>query len=107
MSKFTDDAFAMQQKIALEWLTESDNEDTRTLRGFIRQWIGELKAENARLRAIEMRLRDDALFKRVATDCHDPLHDERWCSTCNSRGDGMDAYQQALLAEAASAEEPT
>jgi hypothetical protein len=45
------------------------------------------------------RLRDDALAARVAADCHDKAHDERWCPTCEARGAGIEAYRAALRGE--------
>jgi len=62
------DAFLMQQKIALEWLKESGNDDTRTLRGFCRQWIGELRVENERMRE-ELRAQAD-LWDMAAPDLY-------------------------------------
>jgi len=48
------------------------------------------------LRAIVARLDDDALARRVACECYDQLHDDRWCPTCAAREDGIDAYRDAI-----------
>ena len=48
------------------------------------------------LRAIVARLDDDALARRVAAACHDQAHDDRWCPTCSARGDGIEAYRDAI-----------
>lgn len=36
------------------------------------------------------------LLKKIATDCHDPGHDPRYCETCSSRMDGIEAYQREI-----------
>ena len=59
--------------------------------------LAEKQKENKRLRKIAMRVGDDGLAGRVATDCHDPSHDDRWCPTCEARGDGIEAFQFAVL----------
>jgi hypothetical protein len=41
-------------------------------------------------------LNDDTLATAVARACGDPSHDDRWCPTCKSRKDGIDAYQTKL-----------
>ena len=42
---------------------------------------------------------DDGLAKEVACRCHDPHHDDRWCSTCQARADGIEEYRLALKSE--------
>jgi len=46
---FSDPAFRHQQQIALDWLAAGDDGETAAIRGFLRQWIGELKAVVDRL----------------------------------------------------------
>jgi len=41
-------------------------------------------------------LADDVLAQRVARDCSDPQHDDRWCSTCQARMDGIADYREAV-----------
>ena len=82
-SDFASDAFLMQQKIALEWLKEFYDSDTRTMRGFIHQWIGELQAENERLAAIVGKLPLTADGVPVVP-CVDTVWD--WRTTIGSRG---------------------
>ena len=41
-------------------------------------------------------INDDDIANEIAADCHSRTHDNRWCSTCNSRGDGIDAYRTML-----------
>ena len=57
----------------------------------------------ARLQAIVDRLNDNDLADRVMVRCNDPAHDERWCGTCEARGEGIDAYRLAVLNAAAAA----
>lgn len=45
--------------MALEWLEESDNEDTKALRHFTIAWLKELLGEIDRLEKENERLRDD------------------------------------------------
>lgn len=52
-------------------------------------------------------LDDDSFADSVARDCHDKDHDDRWCTTCAARSDGIEAYREALKAAAAKAKEVT
>ena len=64
------------------------------------QWqMAAFCAEQARERAeaIVERLSDNDLADRVATNCHDGAHDERWCAACEARGDGIDEYREAVF----------
>ena len=62
--------------------------------------------QNARLRERLAALDDDALADRIAQDCHDKDHDDRWCQTCAARSDGIEAYREALKEAAAKAKDP-
>ena len=42
-------------------------------------------------------IKDDELAKKIATKCNDKAHDNRWCPTCERRGDGIEAYREMLL----------
>lgn len=42
-------------------------------------------------------LKDDTLAIKIARDCFDPAHDDRWCSTCEARIDGIEAYREYIL----------
>ena len=63
-----------------------------------------LTAKLAAAQAVIARLRNDEFASTVAADCHDPNHDDRWCPTCASRWDGIEAYRDALFAENGKAE---
>jgi hypothetical protein len=41
-------------------------------------------------------LNDIELMKRVAKECNDKDHDDRWCPTCSNRFDGIDDYNREL-----------
>lgn len=56
-----------------------------------------LRAERDKLLVVVKRAADDGLAGRIARDCHDPRHDDRWCSTCEGRADGIEAFQLALF----------
>lgn len=53
----------------------------------------DLEAELARLKELVF---GDGVREKVAKDCHDKYHDDRWCATCNARADGIDDFQQAI-----------
>ena len=59
---------------------------------------------SARDATIAKLLNDDEIADRIATDCHDPQHDDRWCSTCDARMNGILAYRKAILGPKAAAE---
>jgi|GEM_PF-3165490 len=42
-------------------------------------------------------LDDKDLMDTIGRDCHDPYHERRWCSTCEARLNGIDAYRNAIL----------
>lgn len=42
-------------------------------------------------------LADDDLAAEVAAKCDDECHDDRYCSTCEHRMDGIDAYRNYVL----------
>ena len=46
---------------------------------------------------LEAAIEDDDLAREIAGECHDKSHDIRWCPTCESRGNGIDAYRTMLL----------
>ena len=43
-------------------------------------------------------LNNEELAYSVAGNCNDPSHDERYCSRCAARSDGIDDYRDALRA---------
>jgi len=49
--------------------------------------------------AVHLLVLDDALAESVATDCHDPAHDPRWCATCEARKAAIDAYREKVEGE--------
>lgn len=59
--------------------------------------LAALTAEVDRLKKLEAAVRDIELTITVATECGDPLHDIRHCSTCEVRELGIDDYQAKLL----------
>ena len=48
------------------------------------------------LEAINKTLADDTFAENVGRACYDKAHDKRWCQTCESRLDGIDAYRIAI-----------
>ena len=65
---------------------------------FEAQLSGKIK-ENARLRKRLEVIKDDYLADKIAVDCHDKNHDDRWCPTCNARDIGIDEYRNAVNKE--------
>ena len=53
-------------------------------------------SEVERLRAQVARLEDDELAEKVARDCQDTRHDDRSCSTCDARDNGIEEYRAAV-----------
>jgi len=87
-------------KVLLDWIDTIELRSDGSLRGI--GWHEppgyggfEGKLNWPKLGLLEL-LDDDDLAKRVAVDCHDPHHDDRWCPTCEARRDGIEAYQRAL-----------
>jgi hypothetical protein len=39
------------------------------------------------------------LVEKISKDCHDPHHDDRWCSTCEARESGIEQYRKAIIDE--------
>ena len=58
-----------------------------------------LEAAEKKIEQVKDTINDDDLCNTIAKQCHDTCHDDRWCPTCSSRGDGIDAYQQELQEE--------
>lgn len=54
-----------------------------------------------RLERIATVLNSDEFAARVARQCNDPQHDDRWCPTCEGRDAGIDAYRTAVAGAAA------
>jgi len=50
------------------------------------------------------RVQDDGLADRVAGDCGDSHHDDRWCPTCEARRAGIEAYRQRVRGATAAPE---
>ena len=42
---------------------------------------------------------DHEFFARVANNCRDPCHDDRWCGTCATRADGIEDFIAAVKRE--------
>ena len=40
---------------------------------------------------------DDELAKKIAHDCNDRDHDDRWCPTCQNRENAIFEYRQAVI----------
>jgi hypothetical protein len=72
-----------------------------------RQQSAELAALRERLSKVERLLADDDFSLEVARKCFDPCHDDRYCSTCSARDDGIDAYRAAIAAALAQQPAPT
>ena len=53
-----------------------------------------------RVFALERATGDDALAARIARECKDLAHDDRWCPTCEARSEGIEDYRRALLEQA-------
>lgn len=47
----------------------------------------------ARLKAL---LADDKFAKKIAKECNDRDHDDRWCPTCEGRDNGIADYRDAI-----------
>jgi len=58
--------------------------------------IKEIVADNALLRKRLEVIKDDYLADKIAVDCHDKYHDDRWCPTCNARDVGIMEDQQLV-----------
>ena len=56
----------------------------------------ELAHRDIELDRLRKMLTDYTLAQEVARRCNDPNHDTRYCQTCESRLDGIDAYQQEV-----------
>jgi len=56
----------------------------------------ELSRKLGRIAATEALLADDMFADGVARDCHDRHHDDRSCSTCAARRDGIEEYRNAI-----------
>ena len=51
----------------------------------------------ATLQVIIDRLKNDTLADTIAKQCNAPGHSDKWCSICEARAAGIEAYQQAVL----------
>ncbi len=60
--------------------------------------IAALEGEVERLRRIETAVLDDANITKVVKDCTSPGHTNDCCDWCDAKLDGIDKYQDILLA---------
>jgi len=87
---------------AIERITQAYDESQQRLRGHeiraneVRDELAIAKATGAAHQVLSDLLADDAFAVKIARDCKDPAHDPRWCQTCETRVDGIDAYRAAL-----------
>ncbi len=76
-----------------------DGDSARTIAALTAQLAAaeaKLAEREGEIAAIKAIVDDDDLCIEVATNCCDPCHDIRYCSTSSVRGDGVDSYQWKL-----------
>lgn len=62
-------------------------------------WEKSSNIEWAHLECLIAALKDDERAEKVAVNCRDQYHDNRWCPTCENRKDGIDEYRAEILKE--------